>query len=207
MTALILTLTHLAAAGVGAATAYTLTVRHVTSFDHDGHSALELRHQEEDHMNPPRPEPTLPDPGRDPDRDTDTEWPWFHLIVLSVALMIVGWTTYQGRQDAVERDQADRAYAQCLTRFAGDLVDTIEARSEAGQLVSRAKDDRAAAVDEALRILALSRRVPPEATAAQLDATLATVAEARTRLDRATRREADVREANQYESPRAVCQR
>lgn len=138
------------------------------------------------------------------------------LLALVVGIMLAGagilfWLAE--RQDArfadraLERESADRAYADCLTEFASDLVDTLEARTEAAARLERASAAKDRTLDRLLLITELARRTPPEATAAQFDRVLDARVAAQDRYDRIADRLAIVREENEYVRPEVVCSR
>lgn len=142
-------------------------------------------------------------------------------IIVGLFVIAIGVQAYLVVDDNKDRDAADREYADCLTRFAGDLVDTIETRTDATARLERASarldeagEQKDAATDEVFRIVLLARRTPPEATEQQFDAALAArvraqdrYAEVKTAVADVRAEVEDVRAANPYEKPKAVCSR
>ena len=129
------------------------------------------------------------------------------IIVASLLVVGIGVQALLAQQDNADRDRRDRAYADCLTDFASNLVDTIERRTEAGIRLDEAEEMKSRALDRLLRITELARRTPPEATSAAFDRALdARVAAQQHYL--AVKREVDaVRDSNEYVSPEAACPR
>lgn len=135
-------------------------------------------------------------------------------IVVGVMLAGAGMLFYlaereDDRQDAraLAREQADREYADCLSEFAADLVDTIEVRTEASARLERVGAEKDRALDRLLQITELARRTPPEATAQQFDAALAARVAAQARYDEVAEKVAEIRADNRYVSPKVVCTR
>lgn len=98
------------------------------------------------------------------------------LIAILVSIFLVGagvmfWLAERedDRQEraAYEREVADRAYADCLTDFAADLVDTLDTRTTAAARYERvrtrletASADKDRALDRLLFVTELARRTP-----------------------------------------------
>lgn len=188
MSLLLLVGTHAAAAGLGALVTYLVVRRTLSAVTVDGHPAIEL-HQE-------------------PHVSTRTPtWPATLFVVLSIVLVAVGAQAWNAQHQQRVRDARDRAYADCLTGFASDLVETLEARSGAYMREQGAKDARDRAVDNVVYTVILTRKHPPAASSRDLTRALAAAAKARAHLDVVAERSAKVRAANSYVLPQAVCTR
>lgn len=110
-------------------------------------------------------------------------------------------------ENAKEREQADRAYADCLTKFAADLVDTINTRTDATIRLERAAERKDDALDRLLFVTALTREIPPEATAEEFDAALRARVAAQEDFEKVKRQVDEVRADNPYAKPKATCTR
>lgn len=144
-------------------------------------------------------------------------------VVLGIQIVITQHQADAAAAREAAQNRADRAYADCLTRFASDLVDTLEARGDATARLQAAQalvDDAAEVKDQALdrvvTVVLLARRDPPEATPAQFDAALAARVDAQRHYDAVARHYARVearvekvrgKPSNQYVKPKARCQR
>lgn len=149
-------------------------------------------------------------------------------IIASVFVVAFGAQAWLAQQDNADRDAAaaaqdrrDRAYADCLTEFAADLVATIDTRTQASAALERAEarlaranEAKSRALDEVIVTVLLARRIPPEASEAEFDAALEARVAAQTRydavrddVDRIRARVDEVRADNQYVSPEVVCTR
>lgn len=194
--ALILLLTHLTAAGVGAGLTYVLVNRYATVVDHDGHSAIEIGSPEE---------------SMEAHKDEDSRIPWIMVVVIAVAMIVIGVQVYNGQQQEEKRDKADAEYAECLrdafqTAFT-DLIDTIETNRSASTLVEQAATKRDNAVDRVLRVVLEARQTPPSADPSDFDRALMRARDAKAELRRARNEASSVRQENQYEVPEVNCTR
>lgn len=143
------------------------------------------------------------------------------LIVTALMLVGVGAQAYLAQQDSearqhenVVRDQRDQAYARCLTDFAADLVDSIDARATANAELNAARDEKDRLLDALLRITARAQasgaesqsQLPP-ALVARYEHVLAARVKAQRHYDAIARRVEAVQERNPYVSPKVVCTR
>lgn len=196
MSLLILLITHLVAAGIGAWITYALTCRYTKVVEVDGHKAIEFIHDDGTHDE----EGTM-------SLSNSPRWPAVLTLIISVAMVIIGVQIFVANQQKDARDARDRAYANCLADFASDLVETIEARTNAGTKVELAAERRDDAVDDVLRITALARKEPPKATVEDFDRALKEAVRAKKDLRRVRKAAAEVRQDNQYTAPEIVCDR
>lgn len=189
-----LVLTHLAAAGAGWLLAYVALPQLVDAREVDGHTVLELHHHDTDDGS-----------NTVPKRSTS----WFGVIALVAGAMLVvaGIQFTLSRTASADRERDDRAYSECLTDWADDLVLTIQQRTDAGARVAEAEQARDTAVDRLLAVVARARETPPRATEVDFTEALADALRARGRLDAEQKRYDEVKAANQYVLPRAVCER
>lgn len=203
--------THLLAFVAGGVTVRWFMVRHLRVREFEpGHVALEVN-----------PDPT---PGGTVSPYRAAMRRHTYVIVLIVAALVVigiGIQAHLAAEDNDQRDARDRAYADCLTNFAADLVATIETRTNAGSRLERAERRLEAAerrkqatLDRLLTITMLARDVPPRATVAQFDKALEARVRAQERyatvyaqVEQVRAATEQVRAANQYVKPQVVCDR
>lgn len=113
---------------------------------------------------------------------------WLAIVILIGSGMVVSIGVAAALQQRdTARNAAARAaevtvYSECLTAWGADLVETINERNKVRQAYDDAVTDRADATATVVRVVLLLRRVPPEATARQLDAALAAAANADNRV-------------------------
>lgn len=145
------------------------------------------------------------------------------LLALVTGIMVAGagilfWLAE--RQDdrfadrALEREQADRAYADCLTDFAADLVTSLEKRTQAAAELEDARERKDDALDALLRISARAQAYDvdtqdelPPGLVKRYEATLTERIAAQRAYDRIDRKLEKARAANPYISPKVVCNR
>lgn len=136
------------------------------------------------------------------------------LILTGLFLVFAGTQAYIAQQDNARRDHKDREYADCLTDFAAELVDTLRAVRESTGDVTDARNRKDAALD---RLLVLSQRaqasgaktndeLPPKLVRAY-EATLRERIDAQRTYDRAIREAEKTQRDNPYVSPKVRCAR
>lgn len=152
-------------------------------------------------------------------------------IVASLMVVAIGVQAWLANEDNQDRDRADRAYADCLTDFASDLVTTIEARAEATARLekARARRDAVGAKKDNLLDRLFELQAEADATGAETNEELeeikpglieeyraviqkrvkvqAVFDEVDRRVRDMERRVEETRSQNPYLAPEVVCQR
>lgn len=135
-------------------------------------------------------------------------WLGFVMIVASSMVVAIGVAAYLQTDEAEEADAARArevaAYSECISAWGGDLVETINSRGAVRRVYDEAQTDRADATADVVRIVLLLRKVPPEATARELDQALARAAAAD---DRVAEAKAELDMAPIYRPPALTCGR
>jgi uncharacterized membrane protein YccC len=135
-------------------------------------------------------------------------------IVLGGVLLGAGIQFYLAQANSARQDRADREYADCLTNFAADLVDTLRAgrRASAELEAARARKDRA--LDRLLTITqqaqasgAKTQDDLPPGLLARYERVLAERISAQHAYNRAVRNTQQTRQENPLVSPKVVCSR
>lgn len=197
MTPILLTLTHALAAFAGGALVYVIMVRNMRARNVNGHLALEWH----------------PDDDTDPQETTVNTPTKRHLTgpvtIILAALFVIGIGTQAWlwqKHDAAQ-DREDREYADCLSNFAADLVETIETRTKASAKLERATERKSEALDNLIVVLDLARQTPPKATDDQFTMALERRLAAQRHYDDVQAQLEAVRDDNPYTSPKVVCER
>lgn len=145
------------------------------------------------------------------------------IVVIVASLVVVGIGVQMllaGQDDRARdaakasQDAADRAYADCLTNFAADLVDTLQAGREATVRLNQARDRKDRALDRLIVISAKAQTtgakteadLPPKLVRAYERTLLERVA-AQHAYNRASRHYVETRKENPLVSPKVVCSR
>ena len=142
-------------------------------------------------------------------------------IVASLVVVGLGLQMFLARQDDRARDDAkavqdqrDRAYADCLTDFAADLIDTLQAGQEATSRLNRARDRKDKALDRLIVISAkaqasgaMTEEDLPPGLLERYERVLAERVAAQRAYNRAVRQYIETRKENPLVSPRVVCTR
>lgn len=145
------------------------------------------------------------------------------VLALALGIMVIGAGIQLGlsereddrRQAAIaSREVADRAYADCLTDFAADLVETIEARTDAASVLEEARARKDQALDTLLSIVARAQAYDaddrsdlPPGLLDRYEAALLERVDAQRDYDRVAGKLERTREQNPYVSPKVVCER
>lgn len=130
---------------------------------------------------------------------------WTALMLAGLLVVVIGVQAFLAQRDNARRDARDADYAECLTQFSTDLVETIKTRVMASAGLEKAAARKDAALDNLLAVVLEAqrgkgygedfRRALEERVAAQL-------------AYRDLAREVDqVRDMNEYQSPEVVCER
>lgn len=141
-----LILSHAAVGAACVVVTRRLVMRNVRVFEHDGHLALEVC--------PPDERDDLTDTS---DRGAGrvgivTLLASLVVIVLGVQMLVALRTDARDDQREARQDAADRAYADCLTTFAADLVDALQTRTEASAELEAARSDKDRLLDRLLEL-------------------------------------------------------
>lgn len=145
----------------------------------------------------------------------------FVVIVASFVVLGIGIQMLLARSDDQARDAAkaaqdarDRAYADCLTDFAADLVNTLQVGRDATAQLNEARDRKDKALDRLIVISAQAQasgaktqdELPP-GLLKRYERVLAERVAAQKAYNRASRQYVKSREENPLVSPRVVCKR
>lgn len=142
-----------------------------------------------------------------PRRRKGPTWVAAIILVASAMVIAIGVQARLDKHEERKRDAADRAYADCLTEFASDLVTTIKTRNQATVKVEQAEQRRDDAADRVFATVLGARQTPPAATESDFDRALREQIRARALLDAARANAEAVRAENAYVLPEAVCER
>ena len=152
------------------------------------------------------------------------------LIAIIVGLFVVAigvqaFLVQQARDDAAQarndfdkeqlkQDAKDQAYSECLTNFAADLVDTLQAGRDATARLNNARDRKDKALDQLIVISAKAQatgaqtqdQLPP-GLVRRYERVLAERVAAQKAYNQASRNYVQTRQANPLVSPKVVCNR
>lgn len=131
----------------------------------------------------------------------------FIVIVLAVQIWLAQQDDAARDREQERQDHRDRAYAECLSQFASELVEALERRTSAATAVERAEERKDAALDSLLSITELSRRRPPKATAAEFDQALRARVAAQEQYERVRSQQRATRRQFDFQNPEVVCER
>lgn len=145
------------------------------------------------------------------------------LIAIIVGLLVVGIgvQAYLAQQTRIDRDQArstqdraDRKYADCLTNFAADLVNTLQAGREATAQLNEARDRKDKALDRLISISAEAQASGakteadlPKGLLHRYERALVERVAAQKAYNKASRQYEQSRVDNPLVSPKVVCKR
>lgn len=132
----------------------------------------------------------------------------YGVSVLAVAAFIVtiGVQTTLAERDNEDRDRAYARQAECLNDFAADMIATLNTRVAANERLDEARAARDRAADRVIVVVALARRIPPEANEKQFGAALEKFVEAKANVDRVARETKATLANNAYpDPPRTNC--
>lgn len=142
-------------------------------------------------------------------------------IIVGLFVVAIGVQAYLVMQDngqrdraRAEQDAADRRYADCLTNFAADLVNTLQAGRESAVDLEAARARKDRALDQLIAITARAQatgaqtqaELPPRLVS-RYERVLAERVDAQRAYNRAVRHAQQTREDNPLVSPKVVCKR
>jgi hypothetical protein len=138
------------------------------------------------------------------------------LALVAAGLIVIGGgaQAYLVQKDNAGRDRADRRYADCLTDFAADLVETLRAVRDANQDVTEARNRKDAALDELLELTAQAQASGaktndelPRDLVRRYRAALRERIDAQRDYSKAIAEATRTQAENPYVSPKVVCRR
>ena len=143
------------------------------------------------------------------------------LIIMGVIAVGVGVQAWLVHQDDEARDaqlrqqeRRDDAYADCLTEFAADLVESLRAVRAANRELDDARDRKDSALDQLVEISAQAQATGAETQAdlppgliARYERVLAERIDAQRDFTRLKRQAVETQDENPLESPKVRCRR
>lgn len=136
------------------------------------------------------------------------------LIAAASFIIVIGAQAWLAQRENADQDRQDRAYAECLTAWADDVVDALETRTEANRELDTARDRKDKLLDRLIVISSQAQQydaqdksdLPPKLLE-RYERTLAARVDAQRDFDQLRANLVRVRARNPYVSPRVSCRR